>query len=338
MRTFLTVMLVAAWIAIPAAHAASPTNQPSVPMVSSNLPPVASDPVEMELKKITDDEEAFVAEVAQWIAEGGRTNSPEARAGLKLRIDKRQEAVGKAYAGFIQRHPRHTSGRIAYADFQMGTGNEDGARETLENALLTDTNNAAVYSGLGHLYTHTGPVRKAFDCFARAVELDPREPEYFQNFGTLVYLFRRDAMEIYGITEQQVFDKAMNLYSNWLRLDPTNFPAACDVASSYFGIRPLRAGDALKSWTNALSLARNAVEQEEVRLNIARIQIAARQFAAARASIDSVTNAALAGTKQRLLRAVRTREMEACGTNAPPATGGAKEGDPVPRALPDAGR
>lgn len=310
-------MLVAAWAAIPAAPAATPTNPPAVPTVSSNLPPVASDPVETELKKITDDDESAMAEVEQWVAEAGRTNSPAARAGLKQRIDRRQEAVGKAYADFIQRHPRHISGRIAYADFQVGAGDEDGARETLENALLIDTNSAVVYSDLGHLYTHTGPVRKAFDCFARAIELDPKEPEYFQNFGTLVYLFRRDAMEIYGITEQQVFDKAMNLYSNWLRLDPTNFPAACDVASTYFGIQPLRAGDALQSWTNALSLARSSVEQEEVRLNIARIQIAARQFAAARTSIDSVTNAALADTKQRLLRAVHTREMEASGTNAP---------------------
>jgi len=56
-------------------------------------------------------------------------------------------------------------------------------------------------------------VKKAFDYYAKAIELNPQEPIYYHNFGTTVYLFRKDAMDFYGITEQQVYDKALGLYS-----------------------------------------------------------------------------------------------------------------------------
>ena len=82
-----------------------------------------------------------------------------------------------------------------------------------------------MYNNLANLYGHTGPVKKAFEYYAKAIELNPQEPLYYHNFGDTVYLFRKDAMEFYGITEQQVYDKALELYSKALKLDPQQFPA-----------------------------------------------------------------------------------------------------------------
>jgi len=95
----------------------------------------------------------------------------------------------------------------------------------LEKALGLNAKDPAVYNNLANIYGHTGPVKKAFEFYAKAIELNPREPVYYHNFGTTVYLFRTDAKEFYGITEQQVFDKALGLYSNAMKFDPTNFPS-----------------------------------------------------------------------------------------------------------------
>ena len=46
----------------------------------------------------------------------------------------------------------------------------------------------------------------------RGQRLEPDEPVYYQNFATTVYLYRKDAREFYHIGEQQVFDKALDLY------------------------------------------------------------------------------------------------------------------------------
>ena len=46
--------------------------------------------------------------------------------------------------------------------------------------------------------------------------------------------------------------KALALYAQALKLSLTNFPLATDLAQSYYGIKPVRTADALRSWTNAL--------------------------------------------------------------------------------------
>jgi len=54
------------------------------------------------------------------------------------------------------------------------------------------------------------------------------------------------------------------LYSNAMRLEPRNFALASDVAETYYGIKPWRFEDALRSWTNALALAHSEMEREQV--------------------------------------------------------------------------
>src|SRR6185436_6955136 len=154
----------------------------------------------------------------------------------------------------------------------------------------------------------------SFEYYAKAIELNPAEPVYFHNFGTTVYLFRKDAKEFYNINEQQVFDKALNLYAKAMKLSPTDFPLATDVAQSYYGIKPLRAEEALKSWTNALAIAHDEIEREGVYVHFARINWMAGNNNQARAQLNSVTNEMYAELKKRIERNLERNYLE---TNAP---------------------
>ena len=104
-----------------------------------------------------------------------------------------------------------------------------------------------MWNNLANYYGEHGPLTNAFIDYAKAIELNPAEPIYYQNFATTVYMFRRDAREFYGINEQQVFDKALALYRQAVKLAPDNFVFATDYAESYYGIRPYRTNDALAS-------------------------------------------------------------------------------------------
>ena len=139
---------------------------------------------------------------------------------------------------------------------------------------------------------------------------------YYQNLATTVYLYRKDAREFFGLNEQQVFDKALELYRKAVQLDPDNFDLATDYAESYYGIRPLRTNDALVAWTNALHTSHNDVEREGVFIHLARIKVSAGRFDEARAQLDAVTNAFYADLKNRLECNVAEREKAA--TNAAP--------------------
>ncbi len=261
-----------------------------------------------------EDDDAAQEEVDQWIKE---RKAGVDTAELNMRIKARLDPVRRDYEDFLRRHPDHTRARTAYGSFLNDIHDEDGAREQLERALQSDTNNPAVYNNLANIYGHSGPVKKAFEFYQKAIELSPGEPVYYENFATTVYLFRKDAQEYYNINEQQVFTKAMALYSNAMRLDPTNFTLASDVAQSYYGIKPWRFEDALQSWTNAYSLAHDELEREGVHIHFARVKIQAGHFEEARSHLNSVTNQMYAQLKQRLTKVLAEKESGA-STNSPP--------------------
>ncbi len=291
---------------------------------TAGVPAAPSDAVELEYTELVEDDDAVQAEVDKWIQENNEFAAKGAGAkpaDLNRRIHERFDPIRKRYEDFIKRHPEHVRARVAYASFLGDIHDEAAAQEQLEKALELDTNNPAVYNNLANIYGHDGPVKKAFEYYAKAIELNPLEPVYYHNFGTTVYLFRKDAKEFYGITEQQVFDKALQLYAKALKLDPTNFPLASDVAQTYYGIKPTRTEDALNAWTNALKIAHDEIEREGVYLHFARLKLHAERFAEARAHIAAVTNEMYADLKNRLARNIELQEKEvreAKETNAPP--------------------
>ena len=273
--------------------------------------PGAADPVEQELQKLMADDDAAQAEVDQWI----RNNNDFYKQGagvpndeLNKRILERFAPIRKGYEDFLRHHPDSAHGYLAYGSFLNDIGDEEKSALVYEKSRQLDPKNPAVWNNLANYYGEHSPVTNAFAYYAKAIELNSNEPVYYQNLATTVYLFRRDAMQFYGLTEPQVFDKALALYQQAMKLDPNNFPLATDYAQSYYGIRPLRTNDALVAWTNALKIARDENEREGVFIHFARINISIGRFAEARAQLDTVTNAALADMKNRLEKNLAQRE------------------------------
>jgi tetratricopeptide (TPR) repeat protein len=174
----------------------------------------------------------------------------------------------------------------------------------MEKARELDPKNPATWNNLANYYGHFGEVTQAFAYYSKAIELNPNEPIYYQNFGTTVFLFRKDATEFYQINEQQVFDKALDLYAQARKLAPEDFALATDVAQTYYGIRPWRFEAALGAWTNALNVAGNEVEREGVYIHMARIEIQAHRWAQATNHLNAVTNAAYASLKDKVAKSI----------------------------------
>jgi tetratricopeptide (TPR) repeat protein len=280
---------------------------------SASVPAVANtnDPVELAYEKLMQDDDAAMAEVDAWIQENQRFADQGAgvpSVEMNARIRKRIEPVRRAYEDFLQKHPNHGRARLAFASFLEATGDEDEALVQMLKAKEVEPNNPAVWNNLANHYGHRSPVTNAFTHYEKAIELDPKEPVYYHNFGTTVYLFRKDAMAHYGITEQQVFDKALTLYSNALALDGTNFVLATDVAMSYYGIKPPRPDAAIAAWDRAMSLAGGPLEREGVFVHLARWKVNAGRFAEAQADLNVVTNAALQEVKLRVQRNLNERK------------------------------
>lgn len=299
---------------------------------TSNSPPATvpatDEGVEKEYKKLLEADDTAQAEVDQWIRDNDEAAAKGAgvpSADLQRRIRDHFAPIREAYADFIRRHPNHARARVAYGSFLNDLHDEDGAQAQWEKALELNPKDPAAYNNLANIYSHTGPINKVFEYYGKAIELNPREPLYYQNLADVVFLFRKDAMKFYNLTEQQVYDKALEIYRQALKLAPDNFPLASDVAQTYYGIKPLRLEDALTAWTNTLAIAHDEVEREGVYLHFARLKLQADRFAEVHAHLNAVTNDMYTVLKKRLTRNLDEQERKASGTNAPPTESGKKD-------------
>lgn len=265
---------------------------------------VAADPVEQELREVMLADDATQDEVGGWMAANNAGTNQVSAEDLNQRIRARLAVQRKSYEHFLRNHPDSAHGFLAYGSFLSDIGDPDGARAQYENSKQLDPKNPAVWNNLANYYGEFSPVTNAFAYYAEAIRLNAAEPVYYQNFATTVYLFRKDAREFYGINEQQVFDKALGLYQQAMKLEPDNFVFATDFAESYYGIKPLRTNDALAAWTNAFRIARDGAQQQGVQLHLARVKISAGLYDEAQAHLDAVTNAAFADLKTRLARSL----------------------------------
>ena len=292
----------------------------------------ANDPVERAYRKLMADDDVAQAEVDEWIKARTQSAIPQTdveKAGLNLRIKRRFEPVVKGYENFLVIHPNHANARIAYGSFLNDIGEEASAEAQWNKACEIDPKNPAPWNNLANFYGHNGNVKKSFEYYAKAMELDPTEPVYVQNFATTVFLFRKDAMEFYKITEQEVFAKAMGLYRKALSLDPENFSMAAELAQTYYGVKPPKfddtnatrqaelklADEALAAWQVAQKLSSNELEREGIHIHFARWQINTARYEDARRSLAAVTNGIWAASKKTLVTKLTNREAAATGTN-----------------------
>ena len=287
----------------------------SVPVANTN------DPVERDYYKILGDDNDAEQDVIKWsdtADSGPRIGGGISEVNLNSRVRERLDGIKKEYEAFIAQHPDHVKIRLAYGSFLNDTHDEEGAVAQWDKARLLDPKNPAGWNNLANYYGHRGPVAKAFEYYDQAIALNANEPVYYHNLATTVYLFRTDAETYYHLTEQQVFDKSLELYRKAIRLAPDDFILFTDYAESFYGTKPPRWKDGLTAWTQALQVAHDDLEREGVCIHLARINLKLGQYAEARRDLDAVTNETFTILKKRLVRNLNLALHDA--TNAPAPT------------------
>jgi len=281
-----------------------------------------NDPAEIEYRKILADDDTAQEEIQQWISEADAarekgSNTPATP--LRNRLRQRMEPVDKEYKDFIARHPGDARIRLAYGSLLTDMGDEDGAVEQWEKARELEPSNPAAWHNLATIYgEHRGPITKAFEYWDKAISLKPDEPLYYQSLADEVYCFRMDATNYYHITETEVFDKALGLYRQAMKLDPGNFVRCTEYAQSFYGIKPPRPDEALQAWEQALKLAHTELEREGVCNHLARIKLSMGRLEEARRHLDAVTNENFSSILRTLNRNLSNAVAKASSpTNAP---------------------
>jgi tetratricopeptide (TPR) repeat protein len=133
------------------------------------------DPVEKQFKSLEAADDAAQAEVGGWIHDNDEFKAKGAGipdAELNRRIMKRLTIVRQGYEDFLKDHPNHVKARVAFASFLDDIHDEDAEMEQLEKAHELDPKDAAVWNNMANYYGHNSPVKKAFEYYEKAIELD----------------------------------------------------------------------------------------------------------------------------------------------------------------------
>jgi tetratricopeptide (TPR) repeat protein len=299
-----------------------------------------NDPVKQELRNVMIDDDAAIDDVQAWTSTNQISQiDTNGLAHLHAKVRDRLDGVKQKYEHFLRNHPDNARGFLAYGSFLHDIGEEDAAKAQYENSKLIDPKNPAVWNQLANYYGEFGELTNAFAYYTEAIRLDPVEPVYYQNFATTVYLYRKDAREFYHLTEQQVFDKALDLYRQAMKLSPDNLVLATDYAESYYGIKPMRTNDALAAWSDCLKLCKDDNEREGVLIHLARVKISVGLYDEAQAHLHTITNAAFVDLRKRLERSLadhkaRTNESASITVTNVPAAPAPPVVSPTPPATP----
>jgi tetratricopeptide (TPR) repeat protein len=287
-----------------------------------------NDPVEVEFHKILLDDDAAEKDVMGWMdnadsftkAGGGKPSAT-----LNLKIQQRLDVVKKEYADFVQLHPKHVNARLAYGSFLNDNNDDEGSLKQWETAAELAPDNPAAWDDLGNFWAlgHHGQIKKGIDCYEKAIKLDANQSTYYHNLALTVYMYRTDAEEYYHIDGHQVFDKALGLYRQAIKLDPDNFILFSDYAECFYGTNPPRWKEGLEAWTEALNIAHDEGEREGVNIHLARINLKLGNFGQAQANLNTITNANYAVMRDRLQHNLKAA-LEKGKTNAPQSPAGAK--------------
>jgi len=141
----------------------------------------------------------------------------------------------------------------------------------------------------------------------RSHQLDPHEPVYLQNFATTVIYFAKTPAELSHYRATDFRQGARSLYAG-AETFADEFSARHRSCAKLLRIKPVRTEDALRSWTNALSIAHDEIEREGVYLHLARFKLNAGLFAEAHAHLNDVTNENYGDLKKLLARNLAERE------------------------------
>lgn len=268
-----------------------------------------NDPVEIEFRKLLVADEAAETEIEQVLAQGAPPDPTRGETSTTRREAVRRQLLEiitrmrDRYEAFLKKHPRHVRARLAYGDHLSEYGDEEEVVVQLGLALELDPKNAVVWNNYAGHFAHVGSITNAFHAYERAMELRPYEPLYHYNYGTVVFLYRKDAREYYGCDETAVFERALAHYREARRLAPRHFRYAFDYAQTFYGVNiaPTKteearreaeqrlADRALTAWEEALALANNETDREAIFLHFARWQIKVGRWEDARASLARVT-------------------------------------------------
>jgi tetratricopeptide (TPR) repeat protein len=256
------------------------------------------------------------------------------------------QQLTQRYDRLLRINPNYVPGCVAYGLLLARIGMTREGAAFMYKANELDDKLPVVKNQLGNFCAEEGRPLEAYIFYNAAIALDPREPLYYHQLGTLLAeardIFLKEAPDMWSRSK---IDGAMQAaFLQATELAPGDWRHAYRYGLSFYDLQTGEWEAALQFWETFETKLKSGVEQQVCRLHQARTLGELRRIKDAQAKLDSVTADAL--TSQKIPIALEIDALRKKGVpdqsdavdavkEEPPASGGAAvaaPADPAPAA------
>jgi len=216
-------------------------------------------------------------------------------------FEQQMQRVCLGYEVLLRDSPEFAAGYAAYGFLLRQIGMDRESVAMLMKANQYDANIPIVKNQLGNYLAEQGRPLDAVSYYLAAIKLDPDEPLYHYQLGTLLHVARDDFVLSDEWSAESV-DAAMHEgFRQAAELAPDRIEFTYRYAESFYDLPEPDWDAALKVWASLEEQARSAPEREAMRLHAANVCLKLGKTAHARLLLANVTDPALAEQKQKLV-------------------------------------
>jgi len=233
---------------------------------------------------------ASAAEIEQAGALRKQGKNDEAQA-LVTTARARLAEVRGAYEWALSKYPNNAPLQNSYGELLYDQFNEHaGALKAWNLAISIDSNYAPAYSNIGLDECHRGAYESGVRNLERAIEIDPKNPDFLFNIVQIYMIHRPQVAKIKGWDAEKTYRNAMKYSKEAAKLAPNDFELVQDYAVNFFaaenfGIEADWAA-AAKAWQAVRPLADTPNRLFFTWLNEARCWIKAKDAKRARPCLE----------------------------------------------------
>jgi tetratricopeptide (TPR) repeat protein len=206
------------------------------------------------------------------------------------------------YERYLRDFPNVAAGYVSYA-LLLGNPLLDERKRAAALLLKANSLNSdlpIVKNQLGKYLAEDGRPLEALNYFLAAVQLEPKEPLYHFQIGQLLSAARDDFLKSGEWTPEQIETAMREAFQRATQLAPGNIAYAYRWAETYYDLEHPEWSEALAVWRALEARVSTPVERQTMRLHQANVLVAQRQYVAARAVLDTVTEGVLLSQKMKL--------------------------------------
>jgi tetratricopeptide (TPR) repeat protein len=217
-------------------------------------------------------------------------------------LERHVRKLSESYHNYLEDYPEDVDALILYGKLLRRLDEKEAAFAIFLKADEIDPEIAVIKQQIGTHLAEQGKAKAALPFYLRAIELEPKTPEYHFSLGQLLYEFREQFLEDGIFTRDALEREMLKAFKLTAQLAPDDFDAQMRLGEAYYDLTSPDWKAALIHWNALRKNAESTLQREILDLHRAKVMGKLGRKTEAEKLLESVTMPSLQFSKQKVLQ------------------------------------